>query len=116
MTRDDSLQAKAFPMKHADPKPTKTPQQITEDIKKAAREAPPVIRHEQSMRAIIREVADELEVMRKERGYSMQALSDFLKGKGVPIAAPTLATYLRTFREEKASVGADALERGEGAP
>ncbi|MHB8286141.1 MAG: hypothetical protein ACYDD1_15885, partial [Caulobacteraceae bacterium] len=53
--------------------------------------------HQHSMRNIILQVAGELETMR-ENGYNLDELAEFLKGKGVPIAAPTLASYLRVHR------------------
>ena len=89
-------------MKPSGSKPFKTAAQLAEEIRQAARDAPPIKgEHEQSMRAIIMQVADELEGMRK-KGYNLRELAKFLDGKGVPIAAPTLATYLRSHRLAKA--------------
>ncbi len=93
-------------MKQSGSPPSKTADEIAEEIRRAAREAPPLRpEHGQSMRAIVMRVADELEGMRM-KGYNLRDLSKFLAGKGVPIAAPTLATYLRTHRLEKAGAGA----------
>ena len=99
-------------MKRNDSRPPKTADEIAEHIRQAARDAPPIrSEHEQSMRAIVRRVADELEGMRA-KGYNMKALADFLGKQGVAIAAPTLATYLRNFREEKAEAVAASKAGG----
>ena len=103
-------------MNHSGSKPSKTADEIAEEIRQAARDAPPIkSEHEQSMRAIVRRVANELEAMRK-KGYNMKALAEFLGKQGVSIAAPTLATYLRNFREEKAEAEPGARPEGEGTP
>ena len=38
----------------------------------------------------------------RKKGYNFKELAKFLADKGVPIAAPTLATYMRSHRLKKA--------------
>ena len=79
----------------------KTPDQIADAIRAAARAAPTRKReHEHSMRAIVMRVAAELEEMR-EKGYNLPEITKLLNDQGLEIARPTLATYLRSYRLEQ---------------
>lgn len=72
-----------------------------EAIAKKLREMPPVEKKKQySMQEAVRLLAKEIALLQK-RGYTLDQISEILRGEGLSIATPTLKSYLQRAKPAK---------------
>ena len=85
------------------------------EIERKLGELPPVKRESHSARQAIGMLAGEIRKLRK-RGYTLEQIAEELRGEGLGIAAPTLASYLRQGRRGPGAAGKPARARKAAEP